>query len=398
MRKKILFLGGSHFQLPPLVYAQEQGHYIITCDYLPGNPGHRYANEYYNVSTTDLETVLRLAGKLGVDGVVAYGSDPAAATAAYVCEQLGLPGNPYQAVKILTHKDLYRDFLRTHGFAVPQAAGFSLLTEAEKYFSRTPGPLILKPVDSSGSRGVQTIHTLEQLQEAFPVALQFSRTKRIILEERIQKKGYQIAGDGFVVNGRLAFRCFAQEHFIGWGDPPPPIAESYPLLLPQPLQGRIHAEIDRLVSLLGLRNGALNLDIMLNHGDDIYLIEIAPRAGGNLITEMIRRCTGVNLVKYVVDAALGLDCSELAMVDKAALCGFYVLHAASDGIFCGVEIDDSLRENVVEQKVFIHKGTPVQKYSNSSGTLGCLILKFGSADEMLSKMESMHERVRVVLA
>lgn len=85
--KKILFLGASAQQMPPIKYAVQQGHYVITCDYLPDNPGHKLADEWYNVSTTDMDAVLALAKRAKVDGVVAYASDPAAPTQAYVAEK-----------------------------------------------------------------------------------------------------------------------------------------------------------------------------------------------------------------------------------------------------------------------------------------------------------------------
>ena len=94
MQKKILFLGATQFQIPPIVYAKEQGHHVITADYLPENPGHKYADEYHNVSTTDMEAVLKLSESLNIDGIVAYASDPAAPTQAYVGNKLGLPSQP----------------------------------------------------------------------------------------------------------------------------------------------------------------------------------------------------------------------------------------------------------------------------------------------------------------
>ena len=82
MQKKVLLLGGSHFQVPSVKTAKQLGYYVITCDYLPNNPGHKYADEYHNVSTTDKEAVLKLAKELKIDGIVCYASDPAAPTAA----------------------------------------------------------------------------------------------------------------------------------------------------------------------------------------------------------------------------------------------------------------------------------------------------------------------------
>ena len=104
-------LGGSLYQVYAIKEAVKMGYYVITCDYLPNNPGHQYAHEYYNVSTTDKEAVYELAKRLQVDGVVAYASDPAAPTAAYVCEKLGLPTSPYNSVEILSQKDLFRRYL-----------------------------------------------------------------------------------------------------------------------------------------------------------------------------------------------------------------------------------------------------------------------------------------------
>ena len=121
--KKILMLGGAKQQIPIIKTAKDMGYYVITCDYEPENPGHKLADEYYNVSTTDLDGVLELAKRLKIDGIIAYASDPAAPTAAYVAEKMGLPGNPYESVKLCTEKDLFRTFLKEHGFNCPQAQG-----------------------------------------------------------------------------------------------------------------------------------------------------------------------------------------------------------------------------------------------------------------------------------
>ena len=109
--KKILLLGGANTQIPSILTAKKMGYYTITCDYLPDNPGHKFADEYHNVSTTDKEAVLALAKELQIDGILAYATDVAAATAAYVSEAMGFPTSPYKSVDILTNKDKFRAFL-----------------------------------------------------------------------------------------------------------------------------------------------------------------------------------------------------------------------------------------------------------------------------------------------
>lgn len=194
MQKRVLMLGGSYFQVPAIEHAKAQGHYVITCDYLPDNPGDQFADEYYNVSTTDMEAVLALARRLNVDGVVAYSSDPAAPTAAYVAHELGLPANPREAVQILTDKALWRDFLRENGFNVVRATGCASLEEARAAFADIGPPVMLKPVDSSGSRGVSKIDDAGGVEKAFAYALEHSRCKRVVVEEYLRAARHAVPG------------------------------------------------------------------------------------------------------------------------------------------------------------------------------------------------------------
>lgn len=111
--KKILLLGGSAQQVIAIETAKKLGYYTILCDFLTDNPGQYSADKFYLISTTDKNAVLKVAMDEKVDGVLAYASDPAAPTAAYVAEKMGLPGNPYESVEILCNKDKFRDFFES---------------------------------------------------------------------------------------------------------------------------------------------------------------------------------------------------------------------------------------------------------------------------------------------
>ena len=113
-------LGGANSQVTAIKKAKELGYYIITCDYLPENPGHSFSDEYVNVSTTEKEAVLEIAIKKKIDGISAYASDPAAETAAYVAEKMKLNGTGFYATKILAEKDLFRNFQKENGFLFPK--------------------------------------------------------------------------------------------------------------------------------------------------------------------------------------------------------------------------------------------------------------------------------------
>lgn len=396
--KKVLLLGGSHFQIPSIIRAVKLGYHTITCDYLPDNPGHRYAHEYYNVSTTDNEAVLALSKKLKIDGIVCYASDPAAPTAAYVAEKMGIPGNPYKSVKILANKDLFREFLTNNKFLTPNAKGYISEAFAVKDFINFKKPVMVKPTDSSGSKGVTKVYYKKDLTKAIKYALSFSRAKKFIVEEFVDKFGYQIAGDGFSVKGKLVFRCFANEHFEeNSNNPFVPIGESFPYNMPNEIHSRVHNEIQRALNLLKMNTSAYNFDIRLDRQKNVVLMEIGPRNGGNLIPQVTKYATGVDMVEYTIKAAMGVDCGDLKMNPPKGYWASYIIHSEKSGIFQNLIIDEKFRiNNIVEQDVFHKKGDKIIAFTGSNGTLGTMILKFSSSSEMLEKMDNMKKWVKVV--
>jgi len=396
-QKRILFLGATAQQIPPIKYAIEQGHYVITCDYLPENPGHKLAHEWHNVSTTDKEAVLALSQKLKIDGIVAYASDPAAPTQAYVAEKMGLVGNPYESVLILARKDLFRDFLAKHDFLVPKSKAFYQLDEAKDWLDEIGVPAIVKPVDSSGSKGVTKITEKEQLAQAFEHALKFSREKKITVEQFLVRDGYQVDGDGFVVDGRLVLAEGGNQHNDHSCHSFVPSGISFPSIKSQVQKELAHRELERCLKLLNFQNGAINFEYQFNRDGKFFLIEIGPRNGGNLIPDVIKCLTDFDLIKYTIDSALGLDCSELKMKPAIGFFSSYLIHAVEDGIVKEIWFSEDIRKNIIQEMIYTKSGDKVHKFNGSNHTLGSVILKFKTQREMLLKMDNMHNYIRVIL-
>lgn len=399
--KKVLMLGGAPAQIPAIKKAKEMGLYVITCDYLPGNPGHAFADEYYNVSTTDKVKVLELAKKLKIDGIVCYASDPSALTAAYVAENMGLPTSPYKSVEILSNKDLFRKFLSENGFNTPKAEGYSSANEAIKELDDYKFPIIIKPVDSSGSKGVTKLERNDEIKakEQIEYALSFSRAKRVIIEEFVEKYGYQIAGDGFSVDGKFVYRAFANDHFDSrCKNPYVPVAASWPYDMPSEIHDKIHSEIQRCLTLLNMKTGAYNFDIRIDKDMNVYLMEIGPRNGGNMIPQVMEYTTGIDLVEYTIKAAIGEDCSDLKMPKQEGFWAYYALHSIKSGIFKELYIDENFRkENLVELHLYKNIGEEISEYVGSNTTVGIMILKFNSKEEMLEKIENMDDWVKIIV-
>lgn len=396
--KKVLMLGGSTVQVAAIRKAKEMGLYVIVCDYLPDNPGQYVADEYYPTSTTDQNAVLELARKVRPDGVICYATDAAAPTAAYVCEKLGLPTNPYESVKILSNKDLYRTYLREHGFCTPQSGCYTNSEELYQDVDRYAFPIMVKPVDSSGSKGVNKVFHKDKLQDAFQDALKYTRCGRIIVEEFVEKKGYQISGDGFSVDGKLVFRCFGNEFYGSNGIKEyVPLGECWPSVLSVGLQEKVHNEIQRLITMLGMRTCAYNIEAILDQNDNVYIMELGARSGGSLIPQITQKATGVDLVEYVIKAALGESCEGLHLVHPNGFWSNYMVHSRNSGVLKRVTVDKELEPLIVDYVSDKKPGDSVTAFENSNQALGTMVFRYTSMKQMLDLIERLPELVRVEL-
>lgn len=201
MSKTLLVLAGSHFQIPVIRAARTLGYRVITCDNRPDNPGHKLSDRYINVSTTDIEGLEKAARQHGVDGILAYASDPAAIPAAEVAERLGLPGNSVASVRKLGLKSEYRRLLREMhlphpDFLVLQPSRDTSCIEVPFDF-----PAVVKPTDCSGSKGVSIARSKGELTGAIEFAGRYGRNGEVIIEEHVRSDHAQIVGEAFVLDG-----------------------------------------------------------------------------------------------------------------------------------------------------------------------------------------------------
>lgn len=394
--KRILMLGGSTSQICAIKKAQEMGHHVIICDYLPDNPGQYVADEFYNISTTDKEAVFELAKDLNLDAVVCYASDPAAPTAAYVCEKLGFPTNPYESVMILSNKDTFRKFLKDHNFCVPYTEDYTDLDSMKRNAHNFHFPVMVKPVDCSGSKGINKIYSASEYDYAFSDAMRYSRCKKLVVEEFIEKEGYQVSGDGFSVNGKLVFRCFGNEFYSNNGIKEyVPLGECWPSVLPNKTQAKIHNELQRLITELGMKTGAYNIEVILDKNENVYILELGARNGGSLIPQITQYATGIDMVEYTIKAALGEDCSNLEMKEASGYWSNYMVHSTKSGKLINVELSNEIKENFVEYQTDYKKGDDVTAFENSGHALGTMVFKYKSKEEMFDKISRLTNLVKV---
>ncbi len=395
--KKILLLGGSAQQVIAIETAKKLNLYTILCDYLPDNPGRYHADKFYQTSTTDKEGVLKIAEDEQVDYIIAYASDPAAPTAAYVAEKMGLPTNPYKAVETLCNKDLFRKFLSLHGFNAPRAKGFKSKDEAVADINNFTLPIIIKPVDSSGSKGATVLYDLYGLDAAIDFAFSFSRCKRIIIEEFIEKKHpYLIGGDIFVSDGKVVQWGLMNCHRDSRVNPLVPVGKSYPPLLNATDLQAVKDTLQRLVTELGIKFGPMNVELIVDANNRVFPIDIGPRSGGNMIPDLLGMIFNCNVVEMSVRSAMGENIG-LEVGEGTPYYATLNLHSDRKGIFERIDFSSELEKYIIRRNIYIKPGDDVNYFANAANAMGIVFFKFPDQETMISMEEHMHEHVKIVL-
>lgn len=398
--KKILLLGGSPQQVVAIKTARRLGLKTVLCDYLPDNPGQIFADRYYNVSTTKKEEILDVAIKEDVDGIIAYASDPAAPTAAYVAEKLGLPTNPYSSVDMFCHKDKFREFLRNNNFNAPESLRISDTDYINNLPTRIHFPVIVKPVDSSGSKGVSIVNEINDLESKIEYAMNFSRSHCVIVETYIEKKHkYLIGGDVFVYNSKIVLWGLMNCHRDSSVNPLVPVGKSFPLDLSDDDVLKVKKVLQRIVEKAGIRNGPMNVELIIDKDGQVWPIDIGPRSGGNMIPDLLKHIFGVDIVEMCIKCAMGQE-DVLNGIREYIGNGYYVsynIHAETNGILKELYFDSKIKEFIVEKNIYKRKGDSVNRFDNASDALGVVIFKFDTLERMKNFLDDPKKWIKVIL-
>ncbi|MBI3591584.1 MAG: ATP-grasp domain-containing protein [Candidatus Melainabacteria bacterium] len=384
--KKLLFLGAAKFQIPPIEYALSKGYFVITCDNKPDNPGHRLAHKTFDVSTIEKFEILRIAKQEKIDGILTFGSDISAPTVAFVAEQMGLPGNSYNTVLTLTNKSSFRNFLHFNGLQLLNYRTFKASEKKEvfDYIRTMKCPIILKPVDSAGSKGVSLVIGLDDLNTLVDYAFSESFSEEIIAETYIKKLGKQVCGDGFMEDGKLVFIEFGDGYFYDDGKLWAPFAETFPSAHKNMNLNKIKKLLEKILIKAKLLRGPFNFDVLITQNEEPFVIEIGPRNGGNYIPTAIFLKTNVDLIEATVESCLDWNYKiDLNKERSKKFYSCYMLHSLVSGVLEKIKFDKNLKKYTVQFNPYVTYGETVKPFCKASDAIGNLVLRFDSMEEML---------------
>jgi biotin carboxylase len=288
---------------------------------------------------------------------------------------------------------LFRNFQKNHQFNTPGSVTILQNDNSTEKVSALQFPILIKPSDSSGSKGISKIEKYSELQPAIDLALSFSRNKRIVAEEFIECDGAQLHGDGFIKDGKLVFAYLGDHHFNTFINPFVPCSTTWPSTKPSETIKLVEIEINRLISEVGFLNGPINIEVRINKEGKIYIGEIGPRSGGNYVPQAINYATGFDMVKATLDVL-----SDSKIIINPNLNKFsanYVIHSEKEGNLEELLIDKELNPFIKEFHQYCFKGDKINTYQNSSAAIGLMLLQFNNRESMDFYMTSIEKYINL---
>lgn len=402
IQKKLLLLGGSRYAIPVIEAAHKLGLYVITADYLPDNIAHKFSDEYVNVSIIEKDKVLDVAQKQKIDGIMSFACDPGVVTAAYVAEKMGLPFQcSYNSAEILQDKGLFRKFLTDNNFNVPHAKSYSDKKAPFTDIDFFTWPVIVKPVDSAGSKGVTKVAKPEDLEKAIDTALKDSHNGHFIIEDFLTFEGYHSSTDPFTVDGKIKFITYSDQLFDKEADNPyTPALIIWPSSMKQNHQEYLTKEIQRLFDLLGIKTGIYNIESCVGINGKPYIMEVSPRGGGCKIAELQKLAYKVDLIEAEVCNAVGLPVKDIKQTECDGVWCEAVIHArpGQSGIFKSLCIDEDIKTKYVKViDMTTKEGDKVLPFTGANMSLGDMFLRFENREQLDFIMSKQSEWLKIEL-
>jgi biotin carboxylase len=373
--KKLAILGASYLQVPLIKKANDMGLETHVFAWETGAVGKSLATVFYPISILEKDQILSKCKEIEIDGVVSIASDVAMPTVNYVANQLVLVGNSLESTLISTDKYEMRKALSLKGIPCP---GF--VFKDSPSFNNVESlkfPLIVKPADRSGSRGVTKVNTIAQTNEAIVKALSNSIGKRVIVEEFIA------CDNEFSVE----FISFKGKHFplaitekVTTKDPYFVELEHHqPALLDESTVRLIYSTVEKVLDALGIENGASHTELFLLTDGSVRIIESAGRMGGDLIgSHLVQLSTGFDFVKSVIDVALNRFEFNYKEQPTNPYSGVYYI-TPTPGVIIEIQNQSDQFEEVIHSEVLLNIGENVNPVLDGSGNRAGVIVYSSSS-------------------
>ena len=374
--KKLIVLNGSHSDVPLILRGKKLGFEVITLGNDDSLIGHKYADKHINVDFSNEQLVCECAKRERADYICACANDLGLFSACYTSEKLGLPGHDsYEVCSILQHKDMFKKFSKEYDILTPNAKGFNDCDEAIQYAIGKKGKVVVKPVDLGGGKGVLVVDTYEEKKDAIINAFEFSKHKRVVIEDYID--GTNHAMTVFIVDGKIRY-CFSdneyyyKNNYLCCTSLGP--ADGFELV-----KDILIRECEKVIKALKLVDGHLHIQYRLDNNNKPWIIEFTRRICGDLYSYPVEQSLGIDESMCIVKAECGLDLSDIPyMPDQKGYVGRHCLMTPKNGIIESYSISKELEQYIVDRLIWFYPNFEIKDYMKDK--FGVIVFSFPNRD------------------
>lgn len=391
--KKLLVIGAGVFQIPAITKAKDLGCFVVATDGDSQAPGFQYADAHAVVDIKDVEGNLSIAKQYQVEGVISICAELGVRTSSAVAHALGLPGLRPEVARAVTNKFLMREIFAHEHIPSPLYKKVTSIEEVRSASEILKFPIVVKPVDSSGSRGVSKVDQIDDLQKAFTWAKEYSQSGDVIVESFVE--GEEITVEALSYNGDHQILAISGKKHI-----PFPYCVSidltYPPAYDEETLSTIRTVMQKTLTALGVDSGPSHSELLMTKGGPV-LVEVAGRGGGyGVFSDIVELVSGVDIVKESVKIALGIKPDIYPKYQKAATLRFFTPGEGRITAIDGVEQARALpgvRTLSIELKANDVVGLIV-----SDGTRPGYVITYGDTrDEAVHRADTVEKTVRFIL-
>ena len=383
--KRIMIIGAGKVQVPLIEAAGKEGYFTVVCDLNPDAPGVRLADEYCKISTKDKAGLYRTAKEKKIDGIVAN-SEYAMLDVAYIANELGLVGNPEDAIKVLSSKSTFRALQARTGLFAPRPVRMG-----EQTF-----PVIIKPDMSSGTRGTTVVlEWNDEAEAAMQACSDMSRNGKAVIEEYMPiSPETVIEGEIFIHNGQILwdglFRSIRSKNA-------PMIPMTYVFPLREEKEKALRHALEKVFRAAGVVHGEYNIEACLVK-DQPFIIEINPRQGGNDLPRYVQKHCGIDYYKLLVTTSTGDDSYWESLTEyerQNNRITHHMLYPREHGRFRGVRIAEEIKGYISRTQVNVTAGDVIEAAQCGSSSIGYVDLAFADSEEQIEISGRLEDLIRI---
>lgn len=382
--KKILILNGSHSEIPLIKAAKDMGLFVITTGNNPELSGHKLSNKYINADYSDCEKILELAKQEEIDYICSSANDFGIITASYVAEKLGLGGHDsYETTLRLHHKDQFKEMVNQYDLLSAKGRKFKNKDEAIEYASSLDYPVMIKPVDLTGGKGVTKATTKEEKIEGINKAFDMGRDKTIVIEQFIE--GTYHSMDTYIVNKKVV-SIYSDNEYAHYnpfycaisGGP----ADDFELV-----KEDLVKEFEKVANILNLVDGKLHCQYIMTKDYKPYVIEFSRRLSGDMYGIPVKRAVGIDDAKLTIMSECGMDISkEVFIKEQKKNTGRYIMQAPHNGTVTDVLVNPEFEKHIYDKYEWWQSGFEINDYYKDK--LGVIFYEFEDREEMIKSINN----------